>query len=45
VEISTPVGIGLVVLGVYLAFKAYRTALKLAFLAIVGIGLYLWFVA
>jgi hypothetical protein len=44
-EISTPVGIALVVLGVVLAVKVAKTTLKLVFLALVALGLYLWFLA
>ncbi len=44
-EISTPVGIALVVLGVFLAIRVAKTALKLVFLALVALGLYLWFLA
>jgi len=34
-----------VVLGIFLAVRVAKTALKLVFLALVGLGLYLWFVA
>ncbi len=42
-EITTPVGIALVVIGVFVAFKAAKTVLKLIMLAVIALGLYLWF--
>jgi hypothetical protein len=45
VDVTTPVGIALVVLGVLLAVRVAKQALKLVFLAVVAVGLYFWFVA
>lgn len=42
-EITTPVGIGLIVIGVFVAFKAAKTVIKLVMVAVVAAGLYLWF--
>ena len=42
-EITTPVGIALVVLGVFVAFKAAKTVVKLVMVLVVAAGLQLWF--
>ena len=42
-EITTPVGIALVVLGVFIALKAAKTVIKLVMVLVVAAGLYLWF--
>ncbi len=42
-EPVTLLGIALVVIGVVLAIKVAKTAVKLAFAAVVLVGLYLWF--
>jgi len=42
-EPTTLIGIVFVVVGVVLAIRVAKTAAKLAFVAVVLIGLYLWF--
>ena len=42
-DVSTPLGILLVVVAVFAALKAVRFIVRLALLLIVAIGLYLWF--
>lgn len=42
-DLSTPIGIAIVVVGIFLAVKVAKTALKFVFLAAVAGGLYLWF--
>lgn len=42
-EITTPVGIALVVIGVFVALKAAKTVIKLVMIVVVAAGLYLWF--
>jgi hypothetical protein len=42
-EISTPVGIVLIAVGIFVAIKALKTAIKIAMLIVIGVGLYLWF--
>jgi hypothetical protein len=42
-EISTLLGIALVVVGVVLAVRVAGLLVKLVFLALVAFGLYLWF--
>jgi hypothetical protein len=42
-EISTPVGIVLIAVGIFVAIKALKTAIKVAMLIVIGVGLYLWF--
>ena len=41
-EISTPVGIALVVIGLFIAIKAAKTVVKLLMLIVIGVGLYVW---
>lgn len=41
-EITTPVGIALVVIGLFVAVKAAKTIIKLTMIAVIGAGLYLW---
>ena len=42
-DLTTPLGIALIALGVFAALKAVRAVVKLTMLAIIVIGLYLWF--
>lgn len=42
-ELSTPLGIALVVIGVFVAFKAVKSVVKVVMLVVVAAGLYLWF--
>ncbi len=42
-EISTPLGIVLIVIGALVAWKAAKLVIKLLMIAVVLIGLYLWF--
>ena len=41
-ELSTPLGIALVVIGVFVAFKAVKSVVKLVMLVVIAGGLYLW---
>lgn len=41
-EITTPVGIALVVIGVFVAFKAAKTVIKLVMVLVIAAGLYVW---
>ena len=41
-EITTPVGIALVVIGVFIALKAAKTIVKLLMVLVVAAGLYVW---
>jgi uncharacterized membrane protein len=43
IELSTPLGIALVVIAAVVAFKAVKTVVKVAMLLVVAAGLYLWF--
>lgn len=45
VDLSTPIGIIIVIVAVVLAFKLVKTVLKFAMLALMVLGLYLAFVA
>ena len=42
-ELSTPLGIALVVIGIFVAFKVAKTVVKLVMLVVIAAGLYLWF--
>ena len=42
-DLTTPLGIALIALGVFAAIKAAKAVVKLTMLAIIVIGLYLWF--
>jgi hypothetical protein len=42
-ELATPLGIALIVIGAFVAFKAVKTVVKVAMLLVVAAGLYLWF--
>lgn len=42
IEPTDPVGIALIVIGVFLAFRVAKTVLKLAMLAVIAVGLYVW---
>jgi hypothetical protein len=42
-DVSTPLGIALIALGVFVAIKAIKTVVKVAMLAVILVGLYLWF--
>lgn len=42
-EITTPVGIALVVVGIFVALKAAKTVIKIVMIVVVAAGLYLWF--
>ena len=42
-ELTTPVGIALVVLGVIVLLKAVKTVVKVVMLVVIAAGLYLWF--
>jgi hypothetical protein len=42
-EISTPVGIVLIAVGIFVAIKALKAVVKVAMLIVIGVGLYLWF--
>jgi len=44
-DLSTPLGIALIVIGAFVALKAAKAVIKLAMLAIIVIGVYLWFAA
>ena len=44
-EITTPLGIALIVIGVFVALKAAKTIVKLLMIAVIAGGLYLWFFA
>ena len=41
-DVSTPVGIALIVIGVFVALKAAKTVVKLVMLVVIAAGLYLW---
>lgn len=41
-EITTPVGIALIVIGVFVALKAAKTVVKLLMIAVIAGGVYLW---
>ena len=45
IDLSTPLGIILAIVGIYLAFKLVKVVLKLAMIGLVVLGLYLAFVA
>lgn len=36
-------GIVLIAVGIFVAIKALKTVVKVAMLAVIGVGLYLWF--
>lgn len=42
-EMTTPVGIALVVIGIFVAFKAVKSVVKILMLLVIAGGLYLWF--
>jgi hypothetical protein len=42
-QISSPLGIALIVIGAFVAIKAIKTVVKLAMVVVIAIGLYLWF--
>lgn len=42
-EVSTPLGIALVVIGIFVAIKAAKTVVKIVMLLVIAAGLYLWF--
>lgn len=42
-NLSTPLGIALIAVGAFVAFKAIKLVVKLAMVAVVLVGLYLWF--
>lgn len=42
-ELSTPLGIALIVVGVIVAVKAVKTVVKVLMLVVILAGLYLWF--
>ena len=42
-EPTTPVGIALIVLGIFIALKAAKTVVKLVMLVVIAVGLYLAF--
>jgi hypothetical protein len=42
-EISTPLGIVLIAVGAFVAYKAAKAVVKLLMLVVVAAGLYLWF--
>jgi hypothetical protein len=42
-QLTTPLGIVLIAVGAFVAFKAVKTVVKVAMLLVVAAGLYLWF--
>ena len=40
-ELTTPVGIALVVIGLFVAFKAVKTVVKVLMLLVIAAGIYL----
>jgi len=42
-ELTTPTGIALVVIGIFVAFKAAKAVVKVLMLVVIAVGLYLWF--
>jgi hypothetical protein len=42
-DVSTPLGIALIVVGVFVAIKAVKAVVKVAMIVVVLVGLYLWF--
>ena len=40
-EPTTPVGIALIVLGIFVAVKAAKTVVKIVMLVVIGLGVYL----
>ena len=42
INLDTPLGIALVVIGIFVAFKAVKTVVKLVMIVVVAGGLYLW---
>lgn len=42
-ELSTPMGIALVVIGLVVILKAAQTVVKLLMILVIAAGLYLWF--
>lgn len=42
-DISTPVGIAIIVIAVFVLMKAAKTVIKFAMLALIALGIYLWF--
>ena len=43
IQLTTPVGIALVVIGVIVLLKAVKTVVKVVMLVVIAAGLYLWF--
>lgn len=41
-NLDDPLGIGLLVVGGFIALRAAKTVLKVAMLAVAAVGLYLW---
>ena len=41
-ELSTPLGIALVIIGLVVAFKAVKGVIKLLMIIVIAVGLYLW---
>lgn len=42
-DISTPVGIAIIVIGALVMWKAAKTIIKIAMAALIVIGFYVWF--
>ena len=40
--VASPLGIAVIILGVLVALKAIKTVIKLAMIAIIGVGVYLF---